>query len=328
MKKFLKFASVFLLFSVFVSLSSCQSVSLKDREKKEKPYIVCTVFPQYDFVRNITGDKATVELLIPPGAETHAFGLKDLSVKKIDELYNADLFVCAGGEIDEQLEKELKKMLPQSVRFAELTQFAGELLLESEAENGEDSKKDEVHRSESEEDYDGHVWTSPKRACAIVAKLTDEICETDPNNQAFYRENAREYLSQLEELDRLLEDTVSGAKFRTLIFADRFPFRYLCHDYGIEADAAFEGCSTAVEPSLMTLNRLYEKAMDLRLPAILYTETGDRSYAENLAQKIGGKALLLHSCHEISAKEFQTATYLSMQRQNIETLKVALGSGE
>jgi zinc transport system substrate-binding protein len=112
-----------------------------------------------------------------------------------------------------------------------------------------------------------------------------------------------------------------------LIFADRFPFRYLCSDYRIEAEAAFAGCSGEVEPSLSVLDALYEKAKELELPAVLCMEGSNRAYADNLAKKLGCQSLLLHSCHNLSTELMETKDYLSLMEDNLEVLKIALGIG-
>lgn len=306
------------------SLSACNIRFEGNTKKHEKLYIVCTIFPQYDFIRNIAGEKADVEMLLPIGGESHTFGVENISVAKLDELHEADLFIHTGGESDRQLAEDLKKILTDA-EFIALTDLVSELLEELVTEGMETDHDTHEHGHENT-DFDEHVWTSPKRALELVPKLTDSICLADPENQTFYRHNAAEYVRVLENLDEEFEHLISGAKYKTLIFADRFPFRYLCHDYGIEADAAFDGCSTAVEPSLSTLDHLYRKATELQLPAILYMEGSEPSYAQMLAKRIGGEALLLHSCHIVSEEEYKTGSYVSIQKRNLETLKKALGN--
>ena len=304
--------------------SACEVRFSNESGKKEGLYIVCTIFPQYDFVKNIVGDLATVELLMPPGSETHNFGLKDISAQKLNELFDADLIVGVGGESDKGFLEDLQKALPADMKFVRITSYLSELLDELETA-GMSVDGDEEEEDEDEEGFDEHVWTSPKRAIEIVNGLLNDISALDGEHKDAYKANADAYIAQLQTLDAEFEAVTAVKTVDTLIFADRFPFRYLCYDYGIKADAAFQGCSSSIEPSTATLDYLYKKAAELKVPAILYMEGSKPVYAQNLAQKVGAQALMLHSCHIVSEKEFNEETYISLQRKNIEVLKTALG---
>ena len=317
MKKIL--FSVFSLLLVFFLLPSCTVRTEGDKPEKEGLYIVCTAFPQYDFLRNIAGDAATVELLLPPGTETHAFGVKDLSPSKLAELSEADLFVYIGGGNDSALVSELRTALSDSeTKYIPLIFLVSSLLNEAELDGSE-------HDHDHDEGlFDEHVWTSPKRAKEIVSALADTLSAEDKQHKDLYENNAARYIEQLDELDRALTELCNTAKKKTLIFADRFPFRYLCHDYGLTAFAAFSGCSTEIEPSLSALDRLYNEALSNNIKTILYVDGSDSLYAENMADKLGGTAKLLHSCHNITKAEFATANYISLMQQNIAVLESAL----
>ena len=158
--------------------------------------------------------------------------------------------------------------------------------------------------------------------------LTESVCALDPAKSALYRANAEAYKKKLQDLDGKYTALTDKKQYDTLIFADRYPFRYLCADYGLRADAAFAGCSSATDPSLAKLEYLYEEAERLKLPAILYMEESTPSYAEGLARSIGGEALMLHSCHILSPKEMKSETYLSLMEKNLDVLKIALGAGD
>ena len=326
MKKLLRIGCLALaLMLTLLSFASCNISFGGAKNDDERPYVVCTVFPQYDFVKNIAGDTVRAEMLMMPGTETHSFGLKDISIAKLDALHDADLFLFVGGESDEALMKELQTAIDSDAQYKTLLSMIDEPLC-NEALPGMEEEHDHDHEHEHEEELDEHVWTSPKRALELVDDILAELVKIAPEQEELYRESAERYKEKLRALDGQYEELVENSKYDTLIFADRFPFRYLCNDYGIAADAAFTGCSSSVDPSLATLDALYKKAQELKLPAILYMENSTPAYAENLAKKIGGKALMLHSCHILSEKEYESKDYISLMEQNLAVLKTALGA--
>ena len=324
LKRAMSLLLALLMMAGCLSFAAC-SIRFGDGEKEEddRPYVVCTVFPQYDFISNIVGDKMRVEMLLSPGSETHAFTLSSLSLFQIEEFYEADLFVFVGGDGDGRLMDEMQRTIETEAPFLTLLSFVSDPLC---ADHEEDDEGEHEHEHAHEEEYDEHVWTSPKRAMELVDGILAELVQIDPENASFYEENAEAYKERLAELDGKFEELKEKKTFNTLIFADRFPFRYLCTDYGILADAAFLGCSSAVEPSLTTLDALYKKASELGLPAILYMESSNPSYAETLAKRTGGQALMLHSCHILSEKDFESRDYISLMEQNLNVLKIALGA--
>lgn len=329
-----------LLWSLLFDLCACKVEVRRQEKEADKPYVVCTVFPQYDFLRNIVFEEMELELLVPAGSDIHSFGVKDLSASALEKLFRADMIVYVGGESDEDLIAELKKTLSgEDIRYVALTEMVKEPLLEESTggmqvgeigsedcdEGGEEKKYG--HASKQTE-YDEHVWTSPKRALELVDGLTESVCALDPAKENRYRTNATEYKKKLQDLDGKYVALTDKKRYDTLIFADRYPFRYLCADYGLRADAAFAGCSSATDPSFAKLEYLYEEAERLRLPAILYMEESTPSYAQELAKSIDGVALMLHSCHILSPEEMKSESYLSLMERNLDVLKVALGAGD
>ena len=337
-KNALKIAALALALAALLAVCAACSVRIEDKEKNEKdrPYVICTIFPQYDFLRNIVGDTMKLELLVPPGVETHAYGLANVSATHLVEILDADMIVSVGGESDEKLMGEMKKHMSNhnaDVRYVEIIDFISEKLAEDGTVgitivDGEEEEHDHEDEEGEEGECDEHVWTSPRRAIEIVDGLTDAVCALSPDRAESYRANAADYKAKLKGLDAKLTELTEKKTFDTLVFADRFPFRYLCYDYGISAHAAFRGCSTSVEPSMAVLEKLYDTAHELALPAILYMEGSKPIYAQDLAAQTGAQALMLHSCHIISEKEFESESYLSLMEKNIGVLKIALGVGD
>ena len=325
-RTFSRFGAFALCLILLLGAFTACNISFGGGQEDGRPYVVCTVFPQYDFLRNIAGDKVRAEMLMMPGTETHSFGLKDISIAKLDELHEADLFLFVGGESDEALMEELQSSIKSDAVYKTMLSMIDEPLCNDTTPGMEEEEHDHDHEHSHEEELDEHVWTSPKRAMELVDGILAELVQIDPENASFYEENAEAYKEKLAVLDGKFEELKEKKTFNTLIFADRFPFRYLCTDYGILADAAFLGCSSAVEPSLTTLDALYKKASELGLPAILYMESSNPSYAETLAKRTGGQALMLHSCHILSEKDFESRDYISLMEQNLNVLKIALGA--
>lgn len=320
MKYITKCTAVCLMLSALLSLlCGCISIKTGREGKAEGLYIVCTAYPQYDFIKNIAGDALTLEMLTPDGTDTHNFGLKDISVPKLARLEKADLILYVGGESDEKLVADLKKALPKSVRFVSLLSLIEKPLLNTEGHSHDDGHD---HANELDE----HVWTSPKRAMELVEGLCAVLCELDTDNAKAYRQGAESYREKLTSLDLRYEELIERRSYDMLIFADRYPFRYLCHDYGILAEAAFSGCSSEVEPSLAVLDALYEKAKVLGLPAILYMEGSNSQYAENIAKKCSADALMLHSCHILTSEEMKSENYITLMEDNLAVLQTALGA--
>ena len=317
-----------------ILLIICISVTLisgcnQNYEKVKDLEIICTVFPQYDFVKNIVGDKANVKMLVPLGTESHDFKLENLTVAELKTIATADLIVYVGGETDGEWIEELRLTVNSNARWCALTEFTPtlkEVLSESMEHNHEHEhaqEHDEPHHTENA--FDEHVWTSPKRAVDIVKSLTDIICGLDESNSQFYKLNCETYVSNIMLLDEELKSVVNLALGKKLVFGDRFPFRYLCADYGLEFDAAFPGCSSVSDPSVKQITSLTQTAIESDVKTIFYMENSKPIFAESIAKKVGGKAMLLHSCHTLTRNDIDAGlNYLSLTKQNIERIKEAL----
>lgn len=291
--------------------------------------VVCTVFPQYDFIRQIAGDKVNLKMLVPLGTESHDFLLENLTVNDLKTVATADLFIYIGGESDSDWVEELKNTVnDKGTRWIKLIDTV-ETLKEVESQSmteghGHDHGE---HHHHSYSAYDEHVWTSPKRAKTIVSVLSEVLCELDSENREFYLSNTEKYVGELDRLDKTLEAAVEGVskEKRKMIFGDRFPFRYLCADYSIEFDAAFQGCSSSVDPSVAQITSLTKNAAESGCKVIFYMENSNPLFAEKIAESINGEAVLLHSCHTFSKKELEGgATYISTMSENIKKISEAL----
>ena len=298
-----------------ISLFGC-SVSY---EQSDKLRIVTTLFPAYDFARNIAADNAEVTLLLPPGVEPHSY---EPTPKDMVEIQNCDIFICNGGESESWIEGILDSLDSSKFRTVRLIDSTSALLEEDESyEHGE-------HEHEHDGDevgYDEHIWTSPAICVELCNAVEAAISSVDSGNAAQYRRNLESYTSKLKSLDLSFKEVVESGKRQEIIFGDRFPFKYFAQEYGLVYHAAFPGCSSQTEPSAATLARLINKTREDKIPAVFYIEMSNQAVANALANETGVKTLLFHSCHNLTKDEFYSGeTYLSLMNKNLENLKTAL----
>lgn len=286
----------------------------------EKLSIVATIFPAYDFTREVAGSLCDISMLLPPGSESHSY---EPTPQDIIAIQDADLFVYVGGEGDHWVEEILDSMgenAPRTLTLMECVEVVEEELVE-----GMEEEEEEEHAAEGEVEYDEHVWTSPKNAIKIVEKLASVLSEMDAGHGAEYQKNAEGCITKLGELDTAFQAVVDQAARKTIIFGDRFPLRYFADEYGLSYYAAFPGCSTETEPSVKTITFLMDKVVSEAIPVIFYIEFSNHKAADAIAEETGAKTLLFHSCHNVSPQDMENgATYLTLMTQNVQALKEAL----
>jgi zinc transport system substrate-binding protein len=276
--------------------------------------VTVTVFPPFDFVRQIAKDKVNLTILLPPGAESHSF---EPSPRDIITVHNSGIFIYTGGESDAWVNRILESMDTSKMKMIRMMEAVD--AVEEEIVEGMEGEDEE------ETAYDEHVWTSPQNAILIVKAINTALCEADPANADFYLQNTAEYIEELAQLDTAFKQAVSGAKRKTIVFADRFPFRYFADAYGLSYFAAFPGCSTETEPSAATVAFLIDKIKAEKIPVVFYLELSNQRMADTISGETGAKKLLLHACHNISKRDLDAGLgYLDLMRRNVENLKEAL----
>ena len=285
--------------------------------------IVATIFPAYDFARQITaGTNATVTMLLQPGEEVHSF---DPTSQDIIRIQNADLFAYVGGENDVWVDSVLSG-LDQSVHTFKMMDYV--TLYEEELVEGMQPEEEETTTEATdaaEKEWDEHVWTAPVNAISIVKAMTAELVKIDPDNAATYQTNSDAYVKQLEALDQSFWDVVNTAANKTVVFADRFPVRYFVEEFGLKYYAAFPGCSADTEASAATIASLIDHVKAENIPVVFYIEMSHQQMANTVSDETGAKTMLFHTCHNVTKAEFESgATYLSLMQNNVEALKAAL----
>ena len=290
--------------------------------------IVTTIFPEYDWVREILGDKADhaeVTMLLDNGVDLHSYQPTADDIIKISD---CDLFLYVGGESDGWVEDALKEATNQNMKVINLLDVLGEQVKEEEVVEGMEGEEEEEADEEEGPEYDEHVWLSLKNAETLCSAITDALEEIDPANKDAYAANAASYLEKLAALDGEYQTVVDNAARKTVLFGDRFPFRYLVDDYGLSYYAAFAGCSAETEASFETISFLAGKVDELRLPCVLTIEGAQHKVAETIVQNTAEKnqsILTLDSMQSTTSTDVANGTtYLSVMESNLDVLKQAL----
>ena len=325
----------------------------------KKLSVVTTIFPEYDWVRQIAGDNTdNIELtmLLDNGVDLHSY---QPTVDDIVRISECDLFIYVGGESDEWVEDALREAVNKDMAVINLLDVLGDAVKEEEVVEGmqedehdhdhedhedhdhddhddhedhddhdHDHEEHEHHHEEGEVEYDEHVWLSLKNAAVLCQEIADRLGAIDPANKDAYAANAAAYIGKLNALDAQYEAAVSAAPRKTVLFGDRFPFRYLTDDYDLNYYAAFVGCSAETEASFETVVFLAGKVDELGLPAVLTIESADGKIARTIVQNTAAKSakiLQMDSMQSTTSQDVKSGeTYLSAMEGNLEVLKQAL----
>lgn len=302
-----KLITLLICIAMVFSMAGCKN--LKTARDENKIQIVATIFPLYDFARQVAGDKAQVTLLLPTGAEVHSY---EPTPKDVISIKESDLFIYLGDGAEPWAEAVINDADNKSVNS--LAAMDG-LKLMSEGEHI--SLSSTVHT-------DPHIWTSPENAEEIVEAIEEKLCRIDGENARYYKANAERYEGKLSALDEKFED-LTEHKNITMVFADRFPFRYFADEYDIKYLAAYPGCSSESEPSAATVSEIIDRVKKDKIPVVFYTETANSSLADTICEETGAKKEMFHSCHSVTDEQLKEGiTYIDLMTQNYETLKKAI----
>lgn len=306
--------------------------------------VLCTTFPEYDWILNILGEKQSdfdVYLLQNNGTDLHSY---QPSVKDAAKISVCDLFVFVGGESDFWAEKVLKNSKNKDMIVVNLVKSLGEKIKKVSADDFQFQKNNDFttenlqnlhlhhrlhnHSNFNQNDYieyDEHIWLSLKNAAFFVDLLCKNLEKIDYKNSNIYRKNSNDYINKISALDAQFEQTVKNAKRNTVLFADRFPFRYLFDDYGLVYFAAFAGCSAESEASFETVAFLANMINKFNLPVVLTLEKSDKKLAKTVisaSKNTDLQILSMNSLQSITKNDSQN--YLTAMQNNLEVLKKAL----
>lgn len=329
-----------------------------EKGNSNKISIVCTTFPQYDWVKNILGEEAehfNVTLLLDNGVDMHSY---QPAVKDIATAGSSDLFIYVGGESDTWVEDALKEAKNKDLKAINLMETLGNSVKEEEVVEGmqeereslghshEKSSKEKQEQTQKEShensqeingqkeaadeepEYDEHIWLSIRNAEIMVKNIEKAIEQLDSDNAKVYQTNAENYIKKLDTLDKQYANTIQNAKYKAILFGDRFPFRYMVDDYDLKYYAAFAGCSAETMAGFETVTFLAKKADELRLPVILTIENSDGRIAEAVKSnttKKNQKILAMNSLQSVTKEQLADGiTYLQVMQENLSVLSEAL----
>ncbi len=333
-----------------VSLCACSPENNRAVAGNDKIQIVTTIFPEYDWVMNILGENpadAEVTMLLDNGVDLHSY---QPSTDDIIKISTCDMFIYVGGESDEWVEDALAEATNKDMVVINLLDVLGDSVKEEEVVEGmqeeehehdhEEDEEEDEHEHEEDEDehehaheegeveYDEHVWLSLRNAVTLVQSISDSVQSMDPDNAKTYSSNTSAYIEKLNSLDEEYKTAAQNASFHTLLFGDRFPFRYLVDDYGLDYFAAFVGCSAETEASFETITFLAQKVDELGLPVVMTIEGTDHRIAETVIQNTQDKdmqILTLDSMQSTTSRDVQNGTtYLYVMESNLTVLTDAL----
>lgn len=291
----------------------------------DKLKIVTTIFPEYDWVRQIAGDQISnmeLTMLLDNGVDLHNYQPTADDIMKISD---CDIFVYVGGESDEWVEDALKEAVNKDMQVINLLEVLGDSVKTEEMVEG---MQETEHDHEHEEEADEHVWLSLKNAQTLSNAIASALETADPANKETYAANAASYVEKLAALDTQYQEVVDIASQKTLLFGDRFPFRYLVDDYGLSYYAAFAGCSAESEASFETISFLAQKIDKLGLKNVLTIEKSDQKITKTIIENTRDKnqnILTLDSMQSTTSDDVANGTtYLSVMENNLSVLKEAL----
>lgn len=308
-----------ILFSLIYILVMIFGASGTYTVDSKKISVVTTAFAQYDFARNIVGEKGEITMLLSPGEESHTYEPTPADIMKIKE---CDVFVYGGGESEKWADAILES-LPDSIKKVKMMETV-ELFEENHSEEGH-VHGDEHSEEHSEAEYDEHVWTSPYNAVIITQAISEAIIEADEANEAYYKNNTEEYIVKLKNLDGEFSKAVRSSESKTIIIGDRFPLRYLTERYGLEYRSAFPGCSAQSEANPVTISSLIDRVKADRIPVVFKVDLGTGKVAETISEATGAKVLTLYSCHTVSAEDYNNGVgYIELMERNLKGISEAL----
>lgn len=314
--------TITIIFALVIGLIS--AISNRNKNSNGKIKVITTLFPQYDFAKQVGGDKVDVILLLPPGAESHTY---EPTPKDMANINNCSLFVYTGKEMEPWAEQTIAGLknninvldLSTTVNLINPEEFEHEHEHEAE-EHGEHKEHDHNHS------YDPHIWLNPQYAIKMVESIRNELCQIDPENKEYYTQNANAYIKQIQELDKEFQETVNKSESKKLAFGGAFAYAYFIERYDLEFVSAYASCGENVEPSTTQIKEVIDYINENHLPAVFYKEYTNGNVARTVSESTGAQMLVFNTVHNVSKDEIKNnASYVSIMKQNLKNLKIALG---
>ena len=310
------------IFIIAFALCLCLSAIGLPAAAEKKTSVVATTFPIYDWTRRVIGDSDAVDLtmLLDSGVDLHSFNPTATDIMKIA---TCDLFIYVGGESDDWVEDAVRQVINADMTAVNLMEALGEAAKEEETVEGMEAEEEE-----EEAELDEHIWLSLRNAALFTQTICEALSQKNPANAEVYRANAEAYIAELNALDARYAEMTENSCYKTLLFGDRFPFRYLVDDYGLSYYAAFKGCSAETEASFKTVVFLAEKTDELGLPAVMTIEGTNHRIAKTIVQSTqtrDQRILAVNSMQSITSGDVKAgADYLDIMEKNLAIFQEAL----
>lgn len=311
MKKIVIVLTVFIIIVACIFTFASNFINNGTIQNEEKIKVVTTLFPEYDFVKQIGKDKVSVEILLPAGTESHTY---EPTPKDIININKANAFIYTGEHMEPWV-KQLINSIDSNTVVIESARNVN--YIKSEEENN--------HEDEHEHEYDPHVWLNPLNAITMVEEITEGLCRVSPEDAEYFRKNAKEYIEELKSLDRDIENTVKEAKRDKIAFGGLFAYAYFIDRYDLKYVTAYSSCGEGAEPSVAQIKSVVDTINSENLPVVFYQELSEGKVANMIGQDTGVKTLILHTVHNVSNGDLEKdVTYISIMRENLDNLKEAL----
>lgn len=290
-------------------------------EKKVK--VVATLYPQYDFVKQIGGDKVDVTLLLTPGTETHTY---EPTPQDIININKSDIFIYTGKYMEPWAGK-IASSIDSNTKILDASKNIN--LINEESFESKHGIKDDGEEEESghHHEYDPHIWLNPQNAIGMVQNITEELCNVDPQNTQYYKDNSVKYINELNKLDVDISNTIKTANKNKIAFGGAFAYAYFIERYNLDFVSAYDSCGENSEPSVSKIKQVVDYMKQNNMHVIFYQELSSGKIADTISNETGATKLVFHTIHNASQQEINNGeTYISLMRKNLENLKIALNS--
>jgi zinc transport system substrate-binding protein len=280
--------------------------------EREKLKIIATIFPQYDFTRQIAGNRADVQLLLPPGAESHTY---EPSPSDIIRISKADMFIYTGRQMEHWADRVISSIKGGKIITVDVSK--GIKLIRHE---------DEEHEAENDHHLlDPHIWTDPNNALVMADNILSALCAASPEDAAYFRKNAKKFKEELKKLDKGFREAVSSGSRKKIVFGGRNAFVYFLRRYELESISVTDFCSTQADPGVKRIAEIIKTVRKEKIPVVYYGEMVPPKTAKTISEETGTRLLPLNSCHNLSAEDLRKGkTYLSIMRENLSNIKEGL----
>ena len=320
MKKGIVFLiTIILVFSlVIIGISKTNNQS----QSEEKIKIIATLFPQYDFAKQIGGDKVEVSLLLTPGTETHTY---EPTPQDIINVNKADLYIYTGKYMEPWSDK-IANSITSDTNVLDASKNINLINEEQfEEEHNTTDINEEEHDNSHHHEYDPHIWLNPQNAIGMVKNIEKELCSIDPQNKEYYQKNAENYIKQLTNLDNEIETTIKESKKNKIAFGGTFAYAYFIQRYNLQYVSAYDSCGENSEPSVTKVKEVIDYMKENNINVIFYQELSAGKIADTISKETGATKLVFHTIHNASQEEINNGeTYISLMQKNLQNLKQAL----